>query len=403
MTFIESVSLFLGLLFSANLLYFSGQKWGATATVAGTLVALAAATLWPLLLAALVAAALLALLHWRQPQLAQGQGRENPLRELVHHFMSLSMVLVGLQYVAYHTLLLNGYGGYLIRPDVVDGFLPIAGGIEIKAILTLGLWDGAHPAAAVMLFTVLLSGVLCKRAFCGWACPLGLGGTYLYRLRKKVIRGDALPPAWLDWPLRMLKYLLLLGLGYIMVSMPSASLPHYLEGNYHQIADAKMGMFFASPSVIAAIVIALILALAAWQQQAFCRYLCPYGAGLGLLSFLSPLKIRRNDNHCLNSKGMNCDKCSRACPARIEVHQQINIRSDECQACMRCVSACPKSAALGLSTRWGWRLSATGIAALLLILLFGLPLLAYLLGFWHSDVTDAVRLQLLPYLSQIGH
>ncbi|WP_028116314.1 4Fe-4S binding protein [Ferrimonas senticii] len=404
MTLIESISLLLGLTYAGSLLYFGGQKWGAAAMALMLLAALLAAMVWPLLLGALIAAGLYGLLLTFKPQLAKGEGRENAIREPIAHFFGLSMLLVGLQYLAYHLALMNGFGGYLTRPDVVDAFLPLAGGIEIKAIVTLGLWDQAHPAAAVMLFTVMLSAVVCKRAFCGWACPLGLAGTYLYKLRKRFIKGDALPPAWIDWPLRMVKYLLFVALCYLVIfGLPTMALPGYLSGHYHLMADAKMGAFFLKPTLISGTVIALILLLAAWQQQGFCRYLCPYGAGLGLLSMLSPFKVRRNVDACLiNSKGMKCDKCSRACPARIAVHQRITVRSDECQACLRCVSACPKKEALALSSRWGWQLSARGVAVVMMLLLFALPLAAFIGGFWHSAVTDEIRAYLLPYLHQLG-
>ena len=80
------------------------------------------------------------------------------------------MLLVGIQFIANAVMLKLGITPYLMRPDIGDAFLPIAGAIELKAIISLGLWDQNHPAAAVMLTVVILTGVLCKRAFCGWAC-----------------------------------------------------------------------------------------------------------------------------------------------------------------------------------------------------------------------------------------
>ncbi|MGP1782931.1 4Fe-4S binding protein, partial [Shewanella frigidimarina] len=166
--------------------------------------------------------------------------------------------------------------------------------------------------------------------------------------------------------------------------------------NYHKIADLKMALFFITPGLVTLICFGFILGLAAWRRQGFCRYICPYGALLGLLSFLSPFKIRRNTQHCLiDTKGMSCDKCSRACPANISVHSQINIRSDECQACMRCVSACPKKEALQFSTRNGWKLSARGLSIMLLTIMFLLPLIAYLGGFWHSETPVEARMYLI--------
>ncbi|QYX65087.1 4Fe-4S binding protein [Shewanella putrefaciens] len=404
MTFIESLTLMLALMYLASLSYWSGQKWGAVVTLLLSVSAVAISLYWPLALGLIIALPLALVGHKFAPDSFKGEIKINTLREGTQHVLALSLLLVAVQYTINTVLLKQGITPWLMRPDVVDAFLPIAGGIELKAIVSLNLWDQTHPAAAVMLAAVLLTGLLCKRAFCGWACPLGLAGEYLYAVRKRFIKSELTPPAWLDWPLRMLKYLLLLGLCYIVIGMPSESIPYYLEGNYHKIADLKMALFFLTPSLITLFVFALILALAAWRRQGFCRYLCPYGAMLGILSFASPLKIRRDTQHCLiEAKGMKCDKCTRACPANIIVHTRTTVRSDECQACMRCVAACPKSAALGLGLKSGHRLGHKGLLALVLIALFMLPLGAYLAGFWHSQTPDNIRMELIQVIDRVGH
>ncbi|MCS6096432.1 4Fe-4S binding protein [Shewanella baltica] len=404
MTFIESLTLMLALMYLASLSYWSGQKWGAAATLLLSVSAVAISLYWPLALGLIIALPLALLGHKFAPDFFKGEIKINTLRQGTQHVLALSLLLVAVQYTINTILLKQGITPWLMRPDVVDAFLPIAGGIELKAIVSLNLWDQTHPAAAVMLAAVLLTGLLCKRAFCGWACPLGLAGEYLYAFRKRFIKSELTPPAWLDWPLRMLKYLLLLGLCYIVIGMPAQSIPNYLEGNYHKIADLKMALFFLTPSIITLLVFALILALAAWRRQGFCRYLCPYGAILGILSFASPLKIRRDTQHCLiEAKGMKCDKCTRACPANIIVHTKTTVRSDECQACMRCVAACPKSAALGLGLKSGHRLGHKGLLALVLIALFILPLGAYLAGFWHSQTPDNIRMELIQVIDRVGH
>jgi len=404
MTFIESLTLMLALMYLASLSYWSGQKWGTVVTLLLSVSAVAISLYWPLALGLIIALPLALVGHKFAPDSFKGEIKINTLREGTQHVLALSLLLVAVQYTINTVLLKQGITPWLMRPDVVDAFLPIAGGIELKAIVSLNLWDQTHPAAAVMLAAVLLTGLLCKRAFCGWACPLGLAGEYLYAVRKRFIKSELTPPAWLDWPLRMLKYLLLLGLCYIVIGMPSESIPYYLEGNYHKIADLKMALFFLTPSLITLFVFALILALAAWRRQGFCRYLCPYGAMLGILSFASPLKIRRDTQHCLiEAKGMKCDKCTRACPANIIVHTKTTVRSDECQACMRCVAACPKSAALGLGLKSGHRLGHKGLLALVLIALFILPLGAYLAGFWHSQTPDNIRMELIQVIDRVGH
>ncbi|MEZ9820566.1 4Fe-4S binding protein [Shewanella sp. 10N.286.45.A1] len=404
MSFIESLTLTLALTYSVSLLYWSGKKWGAATSGVLVSAAVISSLYWPLIAALAIAVIIIGLVNKFQPQVAQGGMRSNNLREGVQHLLALSMLLVGVQFAVNSALLKAGVTPWLMRPDVGDAFLPIAGGIELKAIVTLGIWDQTHPAAAVMLTVVLLTGLLCKRAFCGWACPLGIAGEYLYKLRKRFIKAEYLPPAWLDWPLRMLKYLILAGLLYIIIGMPAAGIPGYLNSNYHKIADLKMALFFITPGLVTLLCFGFILSLSAWRRQGFCRYICPYGALLGLVSFLSPFKIRRSTQHCLiESKGMNCDKCTRACPANISVHTQLNVRSDECQACMRCVSACPKPEALHLSTRNGIKLSARGLTIGLIVLLFLIPLIAYLSGFWVSQTPTETRMYLIQHLNSIGH
>ncbi|MDG3087727.1 4Fe-4S binding protein [Vibrio hannami] len=405
MSLVESIVLMLGLIFCVSLLYWSNKKWGYLLSALLLLAAVIISAYWPLMLATGFGLVAVGLLNRYQPELSKGEVRENNLRDWVQHLMALSILLVGIQYVAYYSFLAHGEISGLTRPDVLDAFLPIAAGLEIRAILTLNLWDDNHPAAAVMMVSVLLSGLLCKRAFCGWICPIGYGGTYLFKLRKRFIAGDYNPPGWLDWPLRMLKYLLLAGLLFIIIKgVPTQALPHYLDGTYMKVADLKTGLFFISPGFIGGLCLLVVLLLALWQDRAFCRYLCPYGAALGILSFASPFKVRRNTAHCLiDSKGMDCDKCTRACPARIKVHTVEAVRTDECQACMRCVSACPKKEALDVSTRNGVRLSARGMLIVLLLLMFGLPLIAYLSGFWSSQIEDITRMELMKYLHQINH
>ena len=147
-----------------------------------------------------------------------------------------------------------------------------------------------------------------------------------------------------------------------------------------------------------------MLLLTAVFRQGFCRYLCPYGAWLSLLGLLAPLRIRRSETRCLRSLGHDCDKCTQACPARIQVHQLIAVRNIECTSCLSCVSACPKSAN---AMHWGTpthRLDAQRLLALLCLLLFVLPLLAHgLLDFWVSQTPVEQRMWLLQMLPRLNH
>ena len=83
-------------------------------------------------------------------------------------------------------------------------------------------------------------------------------------------------------------------------------------------------------------------------QNFWCRYLCPYGALVGLAALLSPARIRREAGPCID-----CGKCAKACPAWLPVDRLVEIRSAECTACMECVAVCPAQGALQLSVSKG--------------------------------------------------
>ncbi|MNT28781.1 putative electron transport protein YccM [compost metagenome] len=166
----------------------------------------------------------------------------------------------------------------------------------------------------------------------------------------------------------------------------------------------KMGAFFFNLTLISGLCLGWVLLLTASFRQGFCRYLCPYGAWLALLGLLTPWRIRRDPVRCLRSAGHDCDKCSRACPSRIQVHQLIAVRSLECTSCLSCVAACPKRAdALYLGTQ-GRRLAPRQLLGLLCLLLLILPLLSYgLLEVWVSQTPLADRYELLRRLPWLSH
>jgi polyferredoxin len=117
--------------------------------------------------------------------------------------------------------------------------------------------------------------------------------------------------------------------------MTAEAIHDFMTKPYGLIADVKMLNFFRDIGQTAAIVITLLVLLSMLVKNFWCRYLCPYGALLGIASLLSPFKIRRDAEACID-----CEKCARACPSNLPVDRLVQIRSAECTACMACVAAC---------------------------------------------------------------
>ena len=67
--------------------------------------------------------------------------------------------------------------------------------------------------------------------------------------------------------------------------------------------------------------LALLVLASVFVQNFWCRYLCPYGALMGLAALASPLRIRREASLCID-----CAKCAKACPSALPVDRLVAIR-----------------------------------------------------------------------------
>ena len=83
----------------------------------------------------------------------------------------------------------------LHRPPGVEGWLPIAGLMNLKYWLLSGQISAVHPAAMFLLITFLAMAFLFRKAFCGWLCPIGTISEYLWRAGKKLFKRNFLLPA----------------------------------------------------------------------------------------------------------------------------------------------------------------------------------------------------------------
>lgn len=236
--------------------------------------------------------------------------------------------------------------GNVSKPVGVEGWLPIAGLMNLKVWLVTRVVPEVHAPAMCFLVAFLVLSLLLKKSFCSWLCPIGTLSEWLWKLGRRFGRNFALPK-WADVPLRGIKYALLGFFVWAIWNMPVDAILAFMDSPYGRTADVRMLQFFTHISTTALIVIAALLALSVIVQNFWCRYLCPYGALLGIVSMFSPVTIRRDASACID-----CAKCAKACPAKLPVDVKPRIRSAECTLCMSCVAACPVKDALQVRTAW---------------------------------------------------
>jgi hypothetical protein len=226
------------------------------------------------------------------------------IRHVVQWVFVALNVWVGAQfYLWVRSFERGGLGLQVSRPAGVDGWLPIAGLMNLKYLLATGRAPAVHPAAMFLLIAFLAMSVVLKKAFCGWLCPVGTFSEMLWKAGRRVFGRNYQVPRWLDRELRGLKYLLLGFFIFVIAWMPVAVLRDFMAGPYGMIADVKMLDFFRTIGVVGIAVLLWLVTLSVFIQNFWCRYLCPYGALMGLVSLLSPVKIRRDAEACIDSVG----------------------------------------------------------------------------------------------------
>jgi polyferredoxin len=325
--------------------------------------------------------------------------RSQFLRRLVQISFLLINLWIGVQFWFFVKGAEAGRADPSLRPPGVEGWLPIAGMMNTKYFLVTGEVPLIHPAAMVLFMTFLGTSLFLRKAFCSWLCPVGTISEYLWKTGRETFRRVFFPPRWLDIPLRGLKYLLFGFFAYAVLGMPARALAEFLTSPYGLVADVKMLNFFRLMGTTAATVLAVLAVGSLFIPNFWCRYLCPYGALMGLASLLSPLRIRRTPEACID-----CARCAKACPAKLPVDTLIQIRSAECLGCMECVAVCPAAGALDMTLVPGRkRLKPQWIATAVAAIFLTAVGLAKVTGHWASPISAEMYERLVPHAHEFDH
>ncbi len=312
-------------------------------------------------------------------------------------------VLVGIEFRAFYVKIVSGGPVTASRPPAVEGFLPLSALVGLKQFLLTGRYDEVHPAGLTILIAAILSSFLARKVFCSWVCPVGslsralewLGKKTLWRTRKEA----PIVNRRVDAALSAAKYLLLGFFAWaILWKMDANALRRFLHSPYNDAADAKMLLFFTDLSRTAAVTLAVLAVLSVVIKNFWCRYLCPYGALLGIAGWMSPLTVVRDEGACTG-----CRSCTGACPVEIPVHRRKAVRTPECTGCMSCVAACPVADCLTVARKGKAGLSPYLVPAIGLGTIGALWAVATLTGHWHTALSRSTLARVYRVAASLAH
>jgi polyferredoxin len=232
----------------------------------------------------------------------------------------------------------------------------------------------AHTVAKAFYFSiiVIIATILLGRVFCGWICPLGTLNNMVSVLRKESV--DTPSRNWYRVKYYILIFLLvssvfslqLMGIvDPLSLLIRSFSVSIYPLFNYgiesvfdslyslnirgivevsetvHSVLKESV-LSFQQPlyhqSAFIGMLFLLILGLNLVERRFFCRYLCPLGALLGILSRFSVLK-RSVSEGCTS-----CGTCASVCQGGAAPGKKEEWRDTECIYCFNCDDICPENA-----------------------------------------------------------
>jgi len=266
------------------------------------------------------------------------------VRQLVQ-FSLLALFL----YLVYKT---TRDGGSAIPVNLFSRFDPLMALTSMLASRSVILH--LAPAIITVLATLALG-----RIWCGWICPLG---TVLDLFGPNVRRGiperfrqvkyfllfvviaaallASLPLMWLD-PITIFVRPLA-GTIYPAILQKTAPIQPILE-----LPSARLAQLPLKPLVhlVLALPLVIVLGLNLVAKRFWCRYLCPLGALVALLSKFSWLKRFVADS-C-----PKCKQCVPECPMDTISEEDFSSDPGECLQCLNCFARC---AVASLTFKGGW-------------------------------------------------
>jgi polyferredoxin len=237
----------------------------------------------------------------------------------------------------------QGMGANWLSGLCLHAVCPFGGVVSIYQMVTAGSFvQKIDQSAFILMYIVFALAVVAGPAFCGWACPLGSFQEWLAALGRKLFgkKFNGFIPSSVDRYLRYFRYAVL-----VLVIYATATSARLIFADYDPY-HALFKFWSNEAAASSLIVLGAVMALSLFVERPFCKYVCPYGAVLGLFNYLRIFQLRRSEAKCID-----CKACDRSCPMNITVSTGRVIRDHQCISCLKCTSefACPVTGTVALS------------------------------------------------------
>lgn len=199
----------------------------------------------------------------------------------------------------------------------------------------------------IIIGLAIMSAIVFGPIICGFICPFGAIQDLLSRVGKMIFKRkyNTFVPNSLESKLKYLRYVVLV-LTFALTATASVTLLEALNP-YHAFLTV-FNRKFTTLGIIGFVMLAIVVITSLFIQRPWCKYLCPYGAFLGLFNKVKVFRVVRNKETCVG-----CRKCSKECPMSIDVHKSEEVRVLSCISCMECVGdkVCPKKSTIAFTSK----------------------------------------------------
>lgn len=231
--------------------------------------------------------------------------RKNKLKRKMRQFKKINFVRRIVQLVCF--LLLPGFFIQIYSSTKALVVALLAGSFSLQA----------NSVDLVVVLSVYPLTLLFGRFFCGWICAMGSLGDLLTSIRNGLKIKEHQLGESTDSKLKLIKYILLLfSIIFVwvlqIVAIPQGLNP--LDAFGVLVSLENLDLLFTT-FLIATILLIGILIASFFVPRFFCRYLCPTGAILSLVSLPRMLTIKKPRENC-----RNCNLCTQNCPMSIPLY-----------------------------------------------------------------------------------